>query len=99
MSMTDYRKLIDIHGGKYIGVECTDGTTIEIGINGEAPAHVHAEHVTENIIPRLQGRMHSTLHDGFKTFTFGFGGTTVDLNYYDAGLVLDTLRECVRYLA
>lgn len=97
MSVSDYRKLIDLHGGAFIGVECTDGVTIEVGINGDIPAKFRSDQVMSKVVPKLRARMED-LRGGFETFDFGFGTTKVPLNYYDAGLLLDSLIGCVRYI-
>lgn len=98
MSATDFRALIDIHGGHSIAIECADGTTIELTIDGER-MNLNAEQADEIIIPAIREHMTKTFNDGFKKFAFGFGAISIDLNYYDAGLFLDTLTACVKHVA
>lgn len=96
MSATDLRQIIDIHGGHFIGVECQNGIDIEIGIDGELPIKATTDVIMSKIVPRLRERMAALERDGFKSFEFGVGGNTVQLNYYDAGFLLDTLIAMVR---
>lgn len=96
MSATDYRKLIDIHGGHFIGVEVTDGRSVEMSIDGEAiKLTIERLGVLDTLLITKMGDL---LADGFKTFDFGWRGVTVSLNYYDAGVVLDAVRGAVNYL-
>lgn len=98
MSATDFRSLIEIHGGHTIAIECSDGVTIELTIDGEKML-LNAEQVRDQLIPDIRTHLTKTFNDGFKKFAFGFGPTTIDLNYYDAGLFLDTLDACVKHIA
>lgn len=98
VALSDFRTLIDIHGGDYITVECTDGVTIQVAIGTGAPLRVSSDIIMSRIVPRLRERMRAMLEDGFKKFDIRFGNTSIAVNYYDAGLVLDALVGCVRYI-
>lgn len=98
MSLKDFRQLIDIHGGAFIGVECSDGVTIEVGINGDVPMKVEAAVLREKIMPRMRERINEMLKDGFKKFEFSFGQSSIMLNYYDAGQVLDAMGGALRHI-
>lgn len=98
MSLKDFRQLIDIHGGEYIGVECSNGVDIELGINGDAPMRLTADQVRENVMPKIRERMRSMIQDGFKSTEFRFGISAISLNYYDAGQLLDALGGALRHI-
>lgn len=98
MSVTDYRKLIDIHGGDFIGVECTDGRTIELSINGQA-MKLDIDMV-EHVVARIRARMTDIMGNGMNAkMEFGFGTNLTRLTYYDAGQVLDAIVGAARFLA
>jgi hypothetical protein len=97
MSVTDYRQLIDIHGGDFIGVECTDGRTIELSVNGTA-MKLDIDMV-EHVVTRLRARMLDIMDKGMNAkLEFGFGTTTTQLTYFDAGQVLDAIIGAARFL-
>jgi hypothetical protein len=98
MSATDYRRLIDLHGGEYLGVECVNGRDIELSINGKIAAYMPYEQIENTLIPGLRSQMTYMIENGFKKFSFGTPDSNIDITYYDAGQLLDALVGAVEYL-
>jgi hypothetical protein len=98
MSATDFRRLIDVHGGEFIGVECVNGVTVELSINGHIAANMTIEQIRDTLIPGLRTQMSYMVENGFKKFSFGIADNNIDITYYDAGQLLDELAAAVEYL-
>lgn len=96
MSLKDFRALIDIHGGDYIGIECVDTGYVEIGVNGERQRYDVREAL--EILHGISHNMITHMNDGFERFAIWIQDQgPISGTYYDGGAILDALSGAIRY--